>query len=169
MIKFFAAVIAFLLMVFPDSGTLLFYQQQLAFPGEKIVAGQIVDALTDGDGDALIDMYCEAAKSTGEITTENIENFINSLDGKIKNGEFYGADGGEYSNNGSGEIHRQIKIKIKTSQEEYLIYASWIVADTEYPEKVGLIQLTLYPYVWDEPPVPIAQVPLKQSLKNAGY
>lgn len=164
MIKILAAIIAFLLMIFPNSSTLLFYQQQLDFPGEEVVAEEIIDAIIDSDIEALMNMYCEAAKSTGEVTTDNIEKLIKSLEGNITHGEFFGADGGEYSNNGSSEIHRQIKIKIETSKKEYLVYASWIVADTESPEKVGLIQLTLYPYIWEESRVPMVQIPLTESL-----
>lgn len=166
MIKIISAIIAFLLMLFPNSGSLLGAQQQVLFPGEKAAAKQIVEAIKDNDIDALIDMYCDAAKSTGEVTTENLQNLINSIEGNIKNGGLYGYDS---SDHGSQKSDRQLKIKIETDKGDYLIYASWVVADTEQPERVGLLQLTLFPYFINEYPVVIAQVPLKESLKNAGY
>ena len=83
MAKFLAIIISFLLMLFPDSGTLLVYQQQLAFPGEKAVAEEIIDAIKDKNAEALINMYSETAKSTGEITSENIEHFFGSFKGDI--------------------------------------------------------------------------------------
>ena len=166
MIKIISAIIAFLLVLFPNSESLLGAQQQASFPGEKAVAKQIVEAIKDKDIDALIDMYCDAAKSTGEVTIENLDNLINSLDGNIKSGGLHGYDS---SDHGSQKSHRQLKIKIETDKEDYIIYASWIVTDTEQPERVGLIQLTIYPYIWAEPRVPTAQVPLTASLDNAGY
>ena len=166
MTKIISAIIAFLLMLFPTSGNLLATQQQLSFPGEKAAANQIIEAIKGNDIDALIDMYCVAAKSTGEVTTENLQNFIDTIEGDIKKGEYFLSDSSDYSNKGHIKSHRQIKIKITTSQQQYLIYASWVVADTETPERVGLLQLTLFPY---EDPVVIAQVPLKGSIQNAGY
>ena len=45
MTKIISAIIAFLLMLFPNSGNLLIMQQQLSFPGEKAAANQIVEAV----------------------------------------------------------------------------------------------------------------------------
>ena len=164
MVKIISAIIAFLLMLFPNSGNLLIMQQQLSFPGEKAAANQIVEAIQNNDIDALIDMYCDVAMSTGEVTKENLQNLINSIEGNIKKGGLYGYDS---STHGSVS-DRQLKIKIETDRGDYLVYASWVVADLEYPERVGLLQLTLFPYFLNEYPVVIAQVPLKGSIGNVG-
>lgn len=169
MIKILASILAILLMIFPDSGTLLSLYQQLSFPGEVEVAELVVDAIIAGDIEVLKNMYSETAKSTGEVTTENIEGLINSFDGNIIQGKYVDWGGGEYSANGVVEIHRSIKIKFTTTENEYKMHVSWQVADTECPENVGLVQLSLYPYIFEEPRTPIAQVPLKESLTEVGY
>ena len=101
MIKIISAIIAFLLVLFPNSESLLGAQQQASFPGEKAVAKQIVEAIKDKDIDALIDMYCDAAKSTGEVT---IENLINSLEGNIKSGGLHGYDSSDHGSQKSANI-----------------------------------------------------------------
>lgn len=171
MAKFLAIIISFLLMLFPDSGTLLVYQQQLAFPGEKAVAEEIIDAIKDKNAEALINMYSETAKSTGEITSENIEHFFGSFKGDIIYGDYLYADGGDHIAYGSGESHRQLRIEFKTNSETYRLYASWQIVDTEAPQKVGLVQLTLFPKTssWEEYEGVLAQIPIKDSLTNVGY
>ena len=169
MVKILLSIVMFLIMLFPDSGTLLIYQQQLSFPGEKAVAEEIIDAIKDRDSEALIDMYSEVAKNTGEITTGNIERFFEFFEGDIIYGDYLYADGGDHIAYGSGESHRKMKITLETNNEKYTLFASWAIVDTENPEKVGLVQLTLYPYIWEEPRVPIVRIPLTESLKNVGY
>lgn len=171
MVKILASIIAFLFMLFPDSGTLLIYQQQLDYPGEITVAEEIIDAIKDRDAEALINMYSEAAKNTGEITTENIEHFFDSFEGDVIYGDYLYADGGDHIAYGSGESHRQLRIEFKTIKETYRLYASWQIVDTENPQKVGLVQLTLFPEInsWEEYEGPLAQIPLKDSLTNTGY
>ena len=163
MTKIFATIIAFLLMLFPESGTLLAYQQQLAFPGAKVVAEEIVDSIKDGDIETLINMYSESAKNTGEVTIESIESFINFFDSEVVSGKFIGADGSDYVNHGTSQSHRQIKIELKTSRERYIMYATWVITDTENPEKVGLVQMTLFDSEGLETYIPIAQVPITKN------
>ncbi len=170
MAKILAVIISFLLMLFPDSGTLLVYQQQLAFPGEKAVAEEIIDAIKNRDAESLINMYSEAAKSTGEITTENIERFFESFEGDVIHGDYLYADGGDHIAYGYGESHRQLRIEFKTNSETYRLYASWQIVDTENPQKVGLVQLTLFPKIssLEEYEGVLAQIPLNNSLTNVG-
>lgn len=169
MTKIFATIIAFLLMLFPESGTLLIYQQQLVFPGEKAVAEEIIDAIKDKDVDVLVNMYAEISKSTGEVTKENIENFINGFKGNIIYGEYNGSGSSDKIAYGSGRSTRQIKMIIKTSEDTYNIFASWVKVDTENPENVGLLQLTMWDSYGYEIHEPTVQVPLKKSLTEAGF
>lgn len=170
MIKIFSAIIAFLLMLFPESGILKIYQWQLDFPGTKAVAEEIIDAIKDKDFETLMNMYSESAKSTGEVTEENLEIFINAIKGDVIEAKFDGADGGDHIAYGSGDMDRNIRIRIETTERVYQIYASWVIVDTENPEKVGLLQLTLFPknVSWENYEGPLAQVPLKDSFKKAG-
>lgn len=168
MTKIFATIIAFLLMIFPESGTLQIYQWQLDFPGEKAVAEEIIDAIKDKDVDVLMNMYAEISKSTGEVTEENLENFIKTIKGDIIESQYNGCDSSDKIAYGSGTQTRQIKIKIKTTDDTYDVYASWVIVDTDNPENIGLLQLTLFPDIisWEEYEGPLAQIPLKESLKN---
>lgn len=161
MTKILATIIAFLLILFPDSGTLLIYQWQLAFPGEKVVAEDIIDAIKNKDVDTLINMYSESAKSTGEVTKENLENFINAINGDIIESKYNGYDSSDKIAYGSGISTRQIKIKINTSEDTYNIFVSWVIVDTENPENVGLIQLSLFDSVaYNETHKSIVQIPI---------
>lgn len=160
MINFIASILSFLLMIFPNYSLFLGLQQQILFPGEQVVAEQIIDAIVDGDINALVAMYSEESINTGEVTTENIENIINSFEGDINLCKYLGAGGSDYSNNGTQKSHRQLKIEIETSEELYVVYATWVISDTENPEKVGLAQITVFDSVgYNETFVPIAQVP----------
>lgn len=160
------SIVAFLLTLFPDSGNLLITYQQLMFPGEMQVAEDIIDAIVDGDVKAIIDMYSEVAKSTGEVTTENIENLLNSFEGKLLYGDYQRCDSSDYSNNGKSKSSRNLKFDLVTTETKYRIYAYWTVVDTENIDEVGLTQLIVYPYIWEEPRVPISVIPLTESLTN---
>lgn len=171
MTKIFATIIAFLLMLFPESGILQIYQWQLDFPGTKDVAEEIIDAINEKDFETLINMYSESAKSTGEVTEENLEIFINAIKGDIIEAKFNGADGGDHIAYGSGDSDRTIRIRLETTEGVYKIYASWVIVDTENPENIGLMQLTLFPnnVSWENYEGPLAQIPLKESFKEARY
>ncbi len=159
------SIVAFLLTLFPDSGNLLITYQQLMFPGEMQVAEDIIDAIVDGDVKAIIDMYSEVAKSTGEVTTENIENFLNLFEGEILHGDYQGCSSSDYINNGKGKCSRSLRIEFVTTEKKYEVYASWYVVDTENSDEVGLGQITVYPYTTDLSQLYIvSQVPLKESL-----
>lgn len=165
MTKIFASIIAFLLMLFPESGTLQIYQWQLSFPGEKTVAEDVSDAIKNNDIETLINLYSESAKKSGEVTKENLEAFISSIKGDIIESKYNGCDSSDKIAYGSGTQTRQIKIRVKTTEETYDVYASWVIVDTENPENIGLLQLTLFPNVisFEEYNGPLAQIPLKES------
>lgn len=169
MVKLLASIIALLLMVFPDSGSLLIVHQQLNFPGEKVVAEEIIDAIKDKDVNTLINMYSETSQKTGEVLTETINGLINAIDGNIVYGFYDGSGSSDKIAYGSGKSTRQIKIMIKTTKDTYKIFASWVIVDTEYPENVGLLQLTMWDSYGQEIHEPTAQIPLTESLIEAGY
>lgn len=152
-------------MLFPESGILQIYQWQLSFPGESVVAEEVSDAIKNNDVETLINMYSESAKNSGEVTKENLEIFINTIKGDIIESKYNGYDGSDKIAYGSGTQTRQIKIRIKTTEETYDVYASWVIVDTENPENIGLLQLTLFPNIisWEEYNGPLSQIPLKES------
>lgn len=161
------SIVAFLLTLFPDSGNLLITYQQLMFPGEMQVAEDIIDAIVDGDVKAIIDMYSEVAKSTGEVTTESVENLLDSFEGKLLYGDFQAYDSSDYINNGKGERSCNLRIYFVTTEKKYEVYASWHIVDTENSDEVGLGQITVYPYTTDLSQLHIiSQVPLKESLNE---
>lgn len=164
--KFIISIVTLLLALFPDSGYLLMTHQQLSFTGEMQTVERIIDAFVGGDVETIIDMYSNVAISTGEVTTENIENLLNSFEGKLLYGDYQRCDSSDYSNNGKSKSSRNLKFDLVTTETKYRIYAYWTVVDTENIDEVGLTQLIVYPYIWEEPRVPISVIPLTESLTN---
>lgn len=146
MTKILSLIISFLLTVFPWSSYLQSQSQQLAFPGEKAACKMIAEYIKDNDVESIYNLYSEADKMYNENLREQIQNIIDSIDGKIIKTE-RGAGVGhqsDYANMGVYQSQRDFALEIKTTTEKYELLIFWITVDTEKPETVGLGALNLF-------------------------
>lgn len=138
--KIIVAILAILLTFFPNSGFLLSNYQNLTFLGEDAITDTIVEAINNNDADTIEAMLSQHTKENGENLNQKIKELIAVIDGDITEyREHGGGSDGEYSNNGVSIKDKSWDIYIKTdSDNEYLVCVSWVIVNTNKPEKVGM-------------------------------
>ena len=138
--KIIISILVVLLTIFPDSAFLLSNYQNLTFLGEDMITDMIVDAIKNNDADTIESMLSQHTKENGENLNQKIKGLIAVIDGDITEYREHGGGGdGEYSDNDVSIKDKSWDIYIKTdSGNEYLVCVSWIIVNTNKPEKVGM-------------------------------
>ena len=146
MTKILSLIISFLLTIFPWSSYLQCQSQELAFPGEKAACKMIAEYIKENDVDSIYNLYSEADKMYNENLKEQIQDVIDSIDGKIIKIDKMAGVGhqSDYANMGVYQSKRDFALEIKTTTETYELLIFWITVDTESPETVGLGALNLF-------------------------
>lgn len=146
MTKILSLIISFLLTVFPWSSYLQSQSQQLAFPGENAACKMIAEYIKDNDVESIYNLYSEADKMYNENLREQIQNIIDSIDGKIIKAKRSAGVGhqSDYANMGVYQSQRDFALEIKTTTEKYELLIFWVTVDTESPEEVGIGSLALF-------------------------
>ncbi len=144
MTKIIISIVSFLLILFPFSSTLSATYQQLTFPGVHEITNNIIDAVKSNDIQAIEEMLSEEAKQRMENPQKAIREFLKAFDGEVIEARYLQSAGGETSS-GMGYVYKveTWKIEVKTSQSTYLIWVTWVIADTRGPKEVGLAGMTV--------------------------
>jgi len=144
MTKIIISIVSFLLILFPFSSTLSGAYQQLTFPGVQEITSDIIDAVKSNDIQAIEEMLSEEAKQRMENPQNVISEFLKVFDGEVIEARYLQSAGGETSS-GMGYVYKveTWKIEVKTSQSTYLIWVTWVIADTRVPKEIGLAGMTV--------------------------
>lgn len=145
MTKIVVSIVSALLILFPFSSFLRGTHQQLSFQGNYEISKNIVEAINSNDIQAIEDMLSIEAKQRMEDPQKSISEFLQNFDGEfVEMG--YVSGGSESSESGTGYVYkvRNWKIEVETSQGEYRLYVTWIIADTKKPKRVGMSSIVLF-------------------------
>ena len=138
-------IVTALLIVFPFSPNLRWFQQNLVFPGRDAIADMVVTAIKEKDADAIVALMSEDMKSTidKEDPADRAATFISQIKGEITDVEYVSCSSGSESNYGYAYADWCWTYIIRTTEEAYLLDIGWISVDTYEPENVGLSDLVL--------------------------
>ena len=138
-------IVSFLLTFFPNSTSLLGFYQDLSYPGEQIITDQIIDAVKSKDIDALEEMMSPYAQENIEDLSGKLTELVNTMDGKIiKAGFDCGASDTVRKDYDSYVSYLTWSIEFKTDVTTYILYVTWVRADTVNSEIVGMKALSLF-------------------------
>lgn len=139
MTKVIISMVSVLLILFPFSSTLLGTYQQLTFPGVQEITNDIIDAVKSNDVAAIEEMLSEETKHTMEDPQKEISEFLQTIDGDIISAKYLGG-AGEKTRTDFGYCYKSKtwNIEFKTSKSTYWLWVTWVIADTQSPEHVGL-------------------------------
>jgi len=145
--KILISILAFLLTIFPNSGTLLAPYQSLTYPGKAVVTSTIVDAISAGDIDTIYDMMNQRSKKNPDELKSMIGQLIAAIDGEILTYDM-GLGGSSHSESGTGTaINREEWDRIlETATGTYLLAIAYTIVHSRKPEEVGVSSLYLFDY-----------------------
>jgi hypothetical protein len=139
MSSFVISVLAFLLTIFPSCSFLLAPYQSMTFPGEVVIAEDVLSAIEAQDVAALEAMFCPAIRTQTEDLYDQIAKLIDAIDGDIV--KMDRSPSSSYSKPGFNEFSWDIDIE--TTATTYLIMFGWMSINTTNSEEVGLNYLSL--------------------------
>lgn len=145
MTKIIVSFLAVLLMFFPDSVTLKGIYQDLTYPGEKVITERVIEAVKNDDVEAIEEMMSQYVKSNNENLSEDIEKLMNTIEGDINDAYWYaGSSDSVKKDYDSYESYRTWSIKFETENSVYKLNVTWVRANTNKPEKVGMSSMSLF-------------------------
>lgn len=144
MSKIIVSIVAILLIFFPNSKSLISYNQQITY-NSAIGAEKIIEAFKNEDVDALEKLMCKNINNNVENLPNKIQDLFDAVDGEIIEAT-YESRGGSYSgsNPGKGSITQSgVFIYITTTKNIYDISFWWETVNTYQPEETGIRAITL--------------------------
>ena len=144
MAKFLISLLAFLLMLFPHSTSLLSISQQIT-NNPNVVAPKMVNAIETRDVAALEEFMCLNIKHNVGNLPEKIGELIDSIDGNIIETTWKHSGGGYSETRDNGKVINQsgVEILITTSAGTYVAGVWWETINTFQPEETGIRNITL--------------------------
>ncbi|MEI6578839.1 MAG: DUF5104 domain-containing protein [Eubacteriales bacterium] len=136
--KFYIGLMAFLLMLFPNSGSLQF-NYLVQTNSTDIAAPKIISAIKEKDVDALEALMCQNIKENVNNLPEEISKLMDSIDGEIINSSWKNT--GNYNENrGNGKAILQVNLDIylTTSTSTYYLGIMWETANSFAKEEAGI-------------------------------
>lgn len=144
MTKIVVIILSILLTFFPNSVSLLGAYQDATYPGEKVVTERVIEAVENGDVEAIEEMMSQYVKSNNATLSEDIKRLMSTMEGNIKEAYWYaGAHDSIIKNYDLYESYGTWVIKFETDKSDYKLHVTWIRANTDKPEMVGLSSLSL--------------------------
>jgi len=141
--KFVIGFTAFLLMLFPNSGSLQ-YNHLVQTNGTNIAAPKIISAIKAKDVDALEALMCKNIKVNVNDLPGQIGKLMDSIKGEIINSSWE-AVGNYEANHGNGQAILQVNLDIylTTSTGTYYLGIMWETANSFAKEEVGIRNIGL--------------------------
>lgn len=144
MTKIIAFIISLLLTIFPNSVTLIGAYQDATYPGEQVITERVITAVKNGDVKAIEEMISPYIKNNHENLSEDIEGLINAMEGEILKAYWYsGSHDSVKKDYDSYESYRTWQIKFETDVSNYKLHVTWVRANTNKPDMVGMSSLSL--------------------------
>ena len=147
MTKIIVSILAFLLMIFPNS-KLLIGAHQARTNTVSIVAPKIVDAIKARDAATLESFMCQNIKQNTSNLRGEINNMLDAIDGTITEAT-WAWRGGSYSESRSGgkKISQEgFEITVTTSVNSYALGIWWETINNFKPKEVGIRSIGLRYY-----------------------
>ena len=140
--NFIASILAFLLMLFPNWGSLQSMYLMQIFDLDAITSN-IMNAIETRNTDALENMMCQNIKDSVVDLPGEIGAFIDAIDGKVT--EYRRTSPGAYeeTKNGKRIIQRRWDINFKTSTADYKLMIVWEAANNFAIEETGARAMVL--------------------------
>jgi len=140
--KIITGVLAFLLVLFPDWGSLQYQYQMRIFDRDKITAS-IVKAIDARDSAALKDLMCLNIKENVEDLSGKIDEVISTINGKVT--KYRVESAGQYSSARDGKRVNQIgwDIYFSTATNNFRMHILWEVANNFAPDETGIRRILL--------------------------
>jgi len=141
--KFYILLMAFLLMLFPNNGSLQ-YNHLVQTNSTDIAAPKIISAIKAKDVDALEALMCKNIKVNVNDLPGQIGKLMNSIKGEIINSSWE-AVGNYEANHGDGRAILQVvlDIHLTTSTGTYYLGVTWETANSFAKEEVGIRNIGL--------------------------
>lgn len=144
MAKFLISLLAFLLMLFPHSTSLLSISQQIT-NNPNVVAPKMVNAIETRDIAALEALMCLNIKQNVKNLPAKIGELIDSIDGDIIDTSWKDSGGSYEENRENGKTILQVgmEIFITTTTGTYVVGVWWEGINTFQPEETGIRNIAL--------------------------
>jgi len=136
MTKIIISILAFLLMIFPNSKYLI-EAHQARTNTLSIVAPQIIDAIKTRNVAALESFMCQNIKHNVNDLRDEIGNMLDAIDGTITEAT-WSRRGGSYSesrSNGRKISQEGFEITLSTSTETYVVAIRWETINNFQPKE----------------------------------
>gem|GEM_PF-1111823 len=141
--KIIASVIAFLFMLFPNSGSLQ-YNYLVQTNSTDIAAPKIINAIKEKDVDALEALMCQNIKENVNNLPEEINKLMNSIDGEIINSSWKNVGNYDAKHGDDGAILQVlVDIYLTTTEGDFKLLLTWETANTFAKEEAGIRAVTL--------------------------
>lgn len=141
--KFLIGLTAFLLMLFPNSGSLQF-NHLVQTNNTNIAAPKIISAIKEKDVDALEALMCRNIKENVNNLPEEIRKLMNSIDGEIIDSSWENI--GNYNENRGNDkaiLQVNLVIYLTTSMNTYRLGIMWETANSFAKEEAGIRNIGL--------------------------
>lgn len=141
--KFVVSLTAFLLMLFPNSGSLQ-YNHLIQTNSTDIAVPKIIDAIKEKDVDALEALMCQNIKENVNDLPGEIRKLMNSIDGEIIN--YSWENSGTYSENhrdGKAIYQVVVSVYLSTPTKNYNMGIMWESANSFAKEETGIRNIGL--------------------------
>ena len=141
--KFVLWLTAFLLMLFPNSGSLQ-YNYLVQTNNTNIAAPKIISAIKAKDVDALEALMCQNIKENVNNLPEEISKLMDSIDGEIINSSWENVGNYDAKHGDDGAILQVLfDIYLTTSEGDYKLLLTWETANSFAKEEAGIRAITL--------------------------
>ena len=136
--NFIIGVLAFLLMIFPNWGSVQ-YEYLARTNSASIVAPKIIEAIKSNDIDTLESMMCGNIKKNTKNLHGEIKKMLDAIEGTITKIERRPGGGSYTETRKNGDAISQVGLDftITTTKQTYAIGGCWEVANTFNKKEVG--------------------------------
>jgi len=141
--KFYIGLMAFLLMLFPTSGSLQYLHLQQTNSAD-IAVPKIISAIKEKNVDALEELMCQNIKDNVNDLPEEIGKLMDSIKGEITDSSWKNM--GSYNgkrDDGRKIIQANLDIYLTTSEANYKLLLVWEVANSFAKEEAGIRAIVL--------------------------
>jgi hypothetical protein len=136
--KFLIGLMAFLLMLFPNSGSLQ-YNYLVQTNHTNIAAPKIINAIKEKDVDALEELMCQNIKDNVNDLPEQISKLMDSVDGEITHSSWDVVGSYDANHGDDGAIlQTNLDIYLTTSNATYKLLIMWETANSFAKEEAGI-------------------------------
>lgn len=141
--KFIIGLLTFLLMLFPNSGSLQ-YNYLIQTNHTNIAAPKIINAIKEKDVDALEALMCQNIKENVSNLPEEIGKLMDSIDGEIINSSWENIGNYDAKHGDDGAILQvNLVIYLTTSTDTYRLGIMWETANSFAKEEAGIRNIGL--------------------------